>query len=84
MAKEQNVDSAIADSIQVSKAKSLFRGAPDTLMIAPFFYVADILICRHSFDTIGFFRYITGIYVLIYCCLRAFRKICLDKNFSLS
>ena len=35
--KEQKVDNAIADSIQVSKAKSFFRGAPGTLMIAPFF-----------------------------------------------
>jgi len=38
----------------------------------------------YSFDTIGFFRYITGIYVWIYSCWRAFRKICLDKSFSLS
>jgi len=37
-----------------------------------------------SFDTIGFSRYITGIYVWIYSCWRAFRKICLDKSFSLS
>jgi hypothetical protein len=36
-AKEQKVDNAIADSIQVSKAKSFFPGAPGTLMIAPFF-----------------------------------------------
>jgi hypothetical protein len=33
---EPKVDSAIADSIQANKAKSFFRGAPGTLMIAPF------------------------------------------------
>jgi len=34
---EPKVDSAIADSIQANKAKSFFRGAPSTLMIAIFF-----------------------------------------------
>jgi hypothetical protein len=32
---EQKVDNAIADSIQASKAKSFFRGAPGALMIVP-------------------------------------------------
>ena len=76
------MDNAIADSIQVSKAKSFFPGAPGTLMIAPFFMLLIFSFVRIPLIPLAFSAILLAFMFGFIAAYALLGKFVLTKTFS--